>query len=290
MKIEVDRNAGVCPGVLRAIRLCEDELTKNGELIAVGPIIHNSLEVERLARLGLKTIAQETFETADDGIEKYQGKRLFIRTHGISQALRKRFEQANCEFIDGTCPTVLRSLKWIQQYADDGYQIVIIGKLAHAEVLALKGTAPQVTSVAMTIDDLNTIDFQKKTMVIAQTTINQKKFEELTHFLKLKVNNLVIKNTICRAVNLRHENLREFAASVDMVLFVGGRHSSNTNELFQICHSKNPDSHLIESPEEIQLNWLKDVNSVGISGSASTPIWQMEQVKAHLVAFDSTPI
>ncbi len=290
MKIEVDRNAGVCPGVLRAIRLCEDELTKHGELIAVGPIIHNTLEVERLASLGLKTITQETFENDDDWFEKYQGKRLFIRTHGISQLLRERFEQANCELIDGTCPTVLRSQKWIQEYAVDGYQIIIIGKPAHAEVLALKGTAPQVTSVAMTIDDLNTIDFQKKAMVIAQTTINQKKFEELTHFLKLKINNLVIKNTICRAVNLRHENLREFAASVDMVLFVGGRHSSNTNELFQICLSKNPDSHLIESPEEIQINWLKDVHSVGISGSASTPIWQMERVKAHLVALNSTPI
>lgn len=290
MKIEVDRKAGVCPGVLRAIRLCEDKLKNDGELIAVGPIIHNSQEIERLCKLGLKTIPQETLETTDKWIEKYQGKRLFIRTHGISQTLRQRFESANCELIDGTCPTVLRSQKLIQEYADKGYQIVIIGKPNHAEVLALKGVAPQVTLVAMTIDDLKMIDFQKKTMVIAQTTINQRNFEELTHFLKLKLNNLVIKNTICRAVKLRHENLRKFAASVDMVLFVGGRHSSNTNELFQICLSKNPDSHLIESPEEIQIHWLKNVNCIGISGSASTPIWQIEQVKAYLVALDSTPI
>ncbi|MBN2088357.1 4-hydroxy-3-methylbut-2-enyl diphosphate reductase [candidate division KSB1 bacterium] len=290
MRIEIDRNAGVCPGVLRAIRLCEDELKKNGELIAVGPIIHNSQEVERLASLGLRTIKQDTFESNDEWREKYQGKRLFIRTHGISPTLRGQFEVANCELIDGTCPTVLRSQKWIDEYAKDGYQIVIIGKPTHAEVLALKGAAPGVTHVAMEIEDLSQLDFQKKTMVIAQTTINQKIFEELTHFLKLKVNNLVIKNTICRAVNLRHENLREFAASVDMVLFVGGRHSSNTNELFQICLSRNPDSHLIESPEEIQIDWLKNVNCVGISGSASTPLWQMEQVKAHLVVLDSTPI
>lgn len=290
MKIEIDRNAGVCPGVLRAIRLCEDELKKNGELIAVGPIIHNSQEVERLTRLGLMTIPQETFEIDVSWKEKYQGKRIFIRTHGISPILRQQFEAADCEVIDGTCPTVSRSQKWIQEYANAGYEIVIIGKPTHAEVLALKGAAPDKTSVAMSIEDLSQLDFQKNIMVIAQTTINQKKFEELTHFLKLKVSNLVIKNTICRAVNLRHENLREFAASVDMVLFVGGRHSSNTNELFQICLSKNPDSHLIESPEEIQLDWLNNVNCVGISGSASTPMWQMEQVKAHLVALDSTPI
>ncbi len=290
MRIEIDRNAGVCPGVLRAIRLCEDELKKNGELIAVGPIIHNSKEVERLASLGLKTVAQEVFETNGASTENYQEKRLFIRAHGISPILRQRFESADCELIDGTCPVVLRSQKWIQKYAEAGYQIIIIGKPTHAEVLGLKGAAPNAAHVAMTIEDLSQLDFQKKTMVIAQTTINQKKFEELTHFLKLKVSNLVIKNTICRAVSSRHENLREFAASVDMVLFVGGRHSSNTNELFQICLSRNPDSHLIESPEEIQSDWLKDVKAVGISGSASTPLWQMEQVRAHLLSLDSTPI
>ncbi|MCI0515084.1 4-hydroxy-3-methylbut-2-enyl diphosphate reductase, partial [candidate division KSB1 bacterium] len=139
MKIEIDRNAGVCPGVLRAIRLCEDELKKNGELIAVGPIIHNSQEVERLTRLGLMTIPQETFEIDASWKEKYQGKRIFIRTHGISPTLRQQFEAADCEVIDGTCPTVLRSQKWIQEYANAGYEVVIIGKPSHAEVLALKG-------------------------------------------------------------------------------------------------------------------------------------------------------
>ena len=283
MKIQLDQNAGVCPGVARALELAE-AAGENSEtsVISVGPIIHNTVEIERLAAIGVKTMPQSDFE--DGSIVLPPGSRLIVRAHGIAKTLRSRFSASGYNIIDATCPKVWRLHQIIAEFAGNGYQIAIIGKKGHAEVLGLAGVAADASVVIHEAVDIQKLNPAQKTLVIAQTTANAARFQEFTAIIKQRISaEVTVQNSLCRAVSSRHDDLRIFAAAADVLVFVGGRNSSNTRELFKICQAVNSRSFWIEKKAELEIPWFDDAELIGVSGSVSTPMRQLEQIRAGIV-------
>lgn len=281
-RVEIDPGAGFCPGVRRAIRQAEEEIRKGGDLAVIGELIHNRREIRRLEGLGIELVDQEALAEAQSlkAIAPY--RRLMIRAHGLPKKLYQRLQAEGYEVIDGTCPVVERSQRLVRRYFERGYQVVIVGKPHHPEVVALVGQVEGPVWVAMEPEDVQDLDPGRPVLLMAQTTIEPERFERIRQELENRVETLEVRNTICKAISGRHAQVRDFAARHDVVIFVGGRNSSNTKVLFGVCKSVNPRSHWIESEDEIERDWFVGAATVGVSGSASTPPWQLEQVARYV--------
>ena len=277
MKIEIDNNSGFCFGVMRATTTAETELTKQQPLYCLGDIVHNGQEVERLTRLGLITIDHAQLAQLHD-------VRVLLRAHGEPPHTYKLAQKNNITIIDATCPVVLKLQQKIKQAytSHPEAQIVIYGKIGHAEVIGLEGQTEGNAIVVEDENDLHKIDFNKPIILFSQTTKSIEGFNKLVEIIKTKItDNLHFEyhDTICRNVANRIPNIKEFASQFDVVLFVAGAKSSNGKVLFNECLSVNPRTYLVSSAEELNPEWLKDVESIGICGATSTPKWLMETIK-----------
>jgi 4-hydroxy-3-methylbut-2-en-1-yl diphosphate reductase len=279
LKIVIDENAGVCPGVAKAIKLVEERLNQEQSLTSLGSVIHNYYEIERLKEKGLRV------DSGNDPERPFKHKEnncYFVRSHGIPKAYTARLEIENVDYIDGTCSIVKRVQKRIEEFYNDSFQIVIIGKKTHPEVIGLNGYCNNEAVVVREDDDIEQINPHLKTVMLAQTTIGKERFKDMAKKIKTVVNDLEIVDTTCNHINKRNNNLAEFAQVVDVVLMVGGSTSSNTGVLHNICYEQNKRSYRIESAGEIKHAWFKPDDCIGITGSASTPLWQLELVKDFL--------
>jgi len=279
MAVVLDPNAGPCSGVKRALRLIEEQLTLEKNVIALGQVIHNQAEIERLESMGLESIDQNSVENVNLG--RLKDKKVFVRSHGISKKLYQKLIDAGSQICDGTCPTVAAVQKKVARFYQNGYQIFIVGKAMHPEVLGLCGACEDQAILIQSIDDIESVEFNDKALLVAQTTLAYDKFLAIKEKILQIAPHVIVKDTICRQVSNRHENMRNFAAGVDVVLLVGGKNSSNTRVLFDIAKQSNPHTFWIERQEEIKSTWL-DAHSIGITGSASTPLWQLQRVKAYV--------
>jgi len=275
--VEIDESAGFCPGVRRAIQVAEEAMRSGARVAVLGELIHNRREVERLRSLGLEVIEDEQLDR-----NSQRACRLLIRTHGLPLAVRERLERDGFEMLDGTCPVVQRSQKFVRQFAARGYQVLIVGKPNHPEVVALIGQAPDAARAVLDPEGVGELDPSRPVFVLAQSTVDQSRFRAVLEHVRAIHPRVEFRDTTCRAVTGRHEALRRFASEHDVVIFVGGKNSSNTGQLFRICQSVNPRSYWVESLEEISEDWLLDVERVGVSGSASTPHWQLEEVARYI--------
>jgi 4-hydroxy-3-methylbut-2-enyl diphosphate reductase len=273
MIIEIDEKAGFCGGVRRAISLVERALKNGEEIYARGELLHNRQEMDRLCDMGL---------CVTDSLEDVIGKRLFIRTHGESKEVLAEAERIGVDVVDATCPKVRISQEIIDKAHQEGYQIVIVGKERHPEVTALMGFCEGKGIVVYHPRDLDVVDQRQKTILIAQTTVPPEVFREVKETLVHMIPNLTIHDTMCSFVTNRQRELEEFARNYDVVIFVGGKHSSNSRMLFGVCRRINPKSYFVESADELVPLWFHKVGSVGITGSASTPLWQIENIKKAL--------
>jgi len=309
MKVTVDTDSGFCFGVQFAIDRVEDEMNASGPLYSLGDIVHNAVEVERLEKLGLKTITIEEFK-------KLKNTRVFIRAHGEPPSTYKIALENNIELIDATCPVVMKLQQRIKGFYDKGYQVLIYGKEGHPEVIALCGQCNNKAIVLKRADladkgEVEKIDFSRKTVLFSQTT------KDTTGFYELKVNlenvfreqnaagnfdsqatesvvpDFQAKDTICRQVSNRDQKLAAFSKENECVIFVAGRKSSNGKVLFGVCQEANSNTHFIENQSELQRAWFLrpdggHVQSVGVCGATSTPMWVMQQVAQHIRAtFDA---
>ena len=280
MIIEIDPHAGPCPGVKRALRMAEEQLHQGESLVAVGPIIHNRSEMDRLSGLGLTTVDQITVQQGQTQV--LQNRSVFIRSHGISKALFQTVEQESKRIVNGTCPVVQKIQQMIAEYHAEGYQIIIVGKPSHPEVLGLNGHCNNQAVLVQQETDIANVDTRKPSVLLSQTTIAQSTFFKMRDLLLQRMPNLIVKDTTCRQVNRRHENIRNFAKRVDVVLLVGGKQSSNTRVLYEKSRECNPNTHWIESAADLEPRWFSPDDHVGITGSASTPIWQLQQIQQCL--------
>ncbi len=276
MKVEIDEHSGFCTGVVNAIRKAEQELEK-GVLFCIGDIVHNSLEVERLKRKGLKTIEHAEFCSLHDC-------RVLFRAHGEPPESYVTARRNGIEVIDASCTVVLNLQRRIREAYEKAKtqngQIVIYGKRGHAEVVGLVGQTQGEALVIEQEEDIRQIDFSRPVILFSQTTKSLEGFRRIAGLLKERGGHLVvIHDTICRKVANRIPQLKEFAGQHDVVIFVSGKKSSNGKQLFTVCREVNPRTYFVQSAEDVIPSMLRDAECVGISGATSTPRWIMEEIK-----------
>lgn len=277
MRVEIDRRSGFCFGVINAIREAENELKRSKELYCLGDIVHNGREVERLEKMGLKSISKEEFF-------KLKDCKVLIRAHGEPPETYEYARENNIELIDATCPVVITLQEKVKgsylNTAPQNGQVVIYGKRGHAEVIGLDGQTDNTALVLESLDDVEKVDPTRPVALYSQTTKRIEDFHDIAKSVKERMQPGVpvqIKDTICRQVSNRVPNLQKFAAEYDMVLFIAGEKSSNGRYLYTICKEVNPKSYKISAIEQIEKEWFEGVESVGICGATSTPQWLMEQ-------------
>ena len=286
MKIEIDSGSGFCFGVTTAITKAETELSDGTILYCLGDIVHNGLECKRLKRMGLITINH-------DEMKRLHDVKVLLRAHGEPPETYAMAEENNIEIIDATCPVVLQLQRRIKrQYdANPEAQIVIFGKPGHAEVLGLVGQTNGTAKVIAHFDDVKSLDMNRDTYLYSQTTKSLDEFHRIIEYIQQHISKeakFESFDTICRNVANRMPNISSFAARHDLVLFVCGRKSSNGQVLFDECHSVNPNSYQVESPDEIKGEWLHGVDTIGICGATSTPKWLMEECRDRIEKYKLT--
>lgn len=282
IKVETDEGSGFCFGVVTAIHKAEEELAKGETLYCLGDIVHNSREVERLKAMGLITINRDEFR-------QLRNAKVLLRAHGEPPETYQIAHKNNIEIIDATCPVVLRLQKRIkQEFRKEDFeakQIVIYGKNGHAEVLGLVGQTGGQAIVIESAEEAKKLDFTKSIRLFSQTTKSLDEFQEIVEYIKLHISpdaTFEYYDTICRQVANRMPNLREFAATHDLIFFVSGKKSSNGKMLFEECLKVNANSHLIDNEKEIDPSLLRNVESIGVCGATSTPKWLMEKIHDHI--------
>lgn len=292
LTVDIDNNSGFCAGVIRAIGKAEDFLAKGDRLYSLGAIVHNDAELNRLIAKGLVTIDKEDLEEMVEA----GGETLLIRAHGEPPKTYETAESLGFEIIDCTCPVVLKLQKlikdvYLRQVEEGNGQIIIFGKIGHAEVLGLlgqtDGTAIVVEDVAMLeeLADNGTIRPDTPTEVFSQTTKSPAEYTRLCARLEEMIGKelLNIHDTICSQVATRHERLSRFALEHDIVIFVSGKASSNGKVLCDLCKSLNIRTYHIDSVAEIKREWFRADDKVGVCGATSTPKWLLEEVAEHIL-------
>lgn len=287
LTVEIDKRSGFCGGVIRAISRAEEflDLNPGRKLYSLGAIVHNEAELSRLGAKGLVTVGKEDIPNIPDP----STETLLIRAHGEPPETYELASQVGINVIDCTCPVVLRLQKSIREaYASHG-QIVIFGKIGHAEVMGLLG---QVGGDAVVIENMDmllaaledgAINLDVPLEIFSQTTKSPTEYSEICSVLSEKARTgLTVHNTICSQVAFRHEELASFASSHDVILFVSGASSSNGKVLCDLCRTHNPRTMHISGPEEIDPAWFDPDDRVGICGATSTPRWLLEEVASKL--------
>ena len=284
LKVEIDPGSGFCGGVIRAITRAEEFLSGGEALFSLGAIVHNEAELERLQSIGLKTI--DTLE------EVPAGETVLIRAHGEPPSTYKAASERSLAVIDCTCPVVLQLQRRIreayQRLHADGLkgQVIIFGRVGHAEVLGLLG---QVDGDALVVENAEMLteaisagrlNFQEPMEIFSQTTKSPAEYAQICEMLRGRGANITVHSTICGQVASRHEKLSAFARSHDVILFVSGRSSSNGKVLSNLCKSVNSRTYLLGSASEIDPEWFRNAATVGICGATSTPKWLLEDVAA----------
>lgn len=280
--IEIDQKSGFCFGVVNAIKKAEEELAKGEILYCLGDIVHNNLEVERLEKLGLRTINHEQFA-------QLKNVKVLLRAHGEPPKTYETAKQNNIEIIDASCPVVLRlqkkiNVKYVSEI-ENNTQIVIYGKKGHAEVNGLLGQTNDSAIVVEKKEDLDKLDYNRNICLFSQTTKPLDGFQEMIDIIQSRMigdARFEYNDTICRQVSNRIPNIKDFATKHDIVFFVAGEKSSNGKVLFAECKKYNENSYFVTTPDDIDLSVIKPNSTIGICGATSTPTWQMEAVENYI--------
>lgn len=284
MIVEIDQKSGFCFGVLNAIGKAEETLKTEDALYSLGHIVHNELEVKRLQEIGLHVINHDEFF-------KLKNCKVLIRAHGEPPSTYEYARQNNITLIDATCPVVLKLQQRVKKASETmtelGGQVVIFGHQGHAEVTGLVGQTDNQAVIIDNPEDYLDIDLSRPLIVFSQTTKSVVDFKKLTERIKnhAQTNRVEVHDTICRQVSNRVPHLLKFAVRFDLVVFVGGLHSSNAQVLFDVCKKQNERSYFVSSPDDLQANWFSGINTVGICGATSTPQWLMEKVAERINQF-----
>jgi len=287
LKITVDPKSGFCFGVVYAIEMAENILKEDNKLYCLGDIVHNNREVDRLNNLGLEIIDHKRLSELNDC-------KVLIRAHGEPPSTYEIALKNNIELLDASCPVVLK----LQHQIKEGYetikkidgQVIIYGKEGHAEVTGLVGQTNGEAIIVTTKEDISKIDFEKPIYIYSQTTKSPKAFQDIVDEIKKELIALgkdvdlkfVVHDTLCRQVSGREPQLKAFASENDVIVFVSGTKSSNGKMLFLSCKEQNKQSYFVSDTKEIDENWFKNSNSVGICGATSTPRWLMDEVADHI--------
>ncbi len=279
MKVIKAKTAGFCFGVKRAVDTVYEQVdTCSGPIYTYGPIIHNEEVVKDMESKGVVVLRTE--EELDD----ISGGTVIIRSHGVEKRIYDKLEAKGIRIVDATCPFVKKIHNIVQKESAAGKYILIIGSPDHPEVIGIRGWAGEHAAVVQNTDDIENIDFSKnrKICVVSQTTFNYNKFKDLVEIIKKKSYDIIVLNTICNATKERQTEAESIAESVDAMIVIGDKHSSNTQKLFEICHRACNNTYYIQTLDDLDLNQLGSVETVGITAGASTPNNIIEEVQNNV--------
>ena len=285
MNITVAKSAGFCFGVKRAVnKVYEQADIKKGPVYTYGPIIHNEEVVRDLEEKGVTVI-----ESLEDFTEtQIQDKgTVVIRSHGVAKSVYDRLGRLGFEIEDATCPFVLKIHQIVEEFSKDGYEIVIIGSSSHPEVEGIRGWCdPQHTAVIEKPEEAAAFCPKEgqKLCIVAQTTFNYKKFQELVEIIREKgyIRNIRVLNTICNATEERQNEAASLAETSDIMIVIGGRSSSNTQKLYEICKEECANTYYIQTEADLNLISTSHIDNVGITAGASTPNKIIEEVQKYV--------
>jgi 4-hydroxy-3-methylbut-2-enyl diphosphate reductase len=244
-----------------------------------GPIIHNEEVVEELAKKGVSIIPEGS------DLSKVPVGTVIIRSHGISQKDLEKIRAAGFHIVDATCPFVLKIHRYVEKYSKEGAYILVVGDRTHPEVLGIvgwiHGEEGKDYSIITKEQDVMCLPRMnsREICIVSQTTFNYNKFQDLVEIIKKKGYNITVLNTICNATEERQVAAAEIASQVDAMIVIGGRSSSNTQKLFEICKNECEDTYYIQTKDDLDLSLLRSMNKVGITAGASTPNKIIEEVQ-----------
>ena len=281
MNVELAKTAGFCFGVKRAVDTVYQQIEQyRGEKIfTYGPIIHNEEVIKDLRSHGVEVLNdEEELKTADADV-------VVIRSHGVAKYIYDILEERGITCVDATCPFVKKIHKIVAEKSAEGSYIVIVGNGEDAEVQGIRGWAGEQVTVLQTPEDAERFelpDKDQKVCIVAQTTFNYNKFKELVEIISKKRYDIVVLNTICNATKERQTEARQIAARVDAMVVIGDKRSSNTQKLFEICKEECLNTYYIQTLDDLDINQLRSVESVGITAGASTPNKIIEEVQNNV--------
>ncbi len=275
MQVLLANEYGFCFGVERAVEMVEDAIGKGASVKALGPLIHNEQEMQRLAHEGVTTVnAPVQISRTDTAV---------IRAHGVTPEVQRELEATAAGVVDATCPFVTRVQKLASRAAAADRHIVVVGSPEHPEMIGVHGYAPEHAFVIRDESEIDTLPRLRNPLVVSQTTIKAKTFFDTAEAVRQKTDDTVeVINTICSATRDRQDAARALSTMVDAFYIIGGRHSSNSVKLLNVCKENCEKSFLIETEAEIDANDLVGVEKVGVTAGASTPNWLIDRVVKHL--------
>ena len=275
MEVILAKTAGFCFGVKRAVDTVYKEAGKKN-VYTYGPIIHNSEVVNDLKKKGVEVInSREELEALEEGT-------VIIRSHGVAREIYDLIHEKRLELVDATCPFVRKIHKIVEKAGNDGDQVIIVGSEHHPEVQGIKGWCTGEVHIISDAEQFEGIDLNKPTTLVSQTTFNYKKFQDLVEKFEKKGYDILVLNTICNATQERQVEARRIASEVDAMIVIGGRHSSNTQKLYEICQKECKNTYFIQSLGDFNPECVNSVRSVGITAGASTPNQIIEEVHTNV--------
>ena len=280
MEVVKAKSAGFCFGVKKAMETVYQQIEANADkpIYTFGPLIHNEEVVKELKSKGVEVVdSVEELKALKEGI-------VIIRSHGVSKDIYKIMEDNGIECVDATCPFVKRIHKIVEKESEAGKRIIIIGNDGHPEVEGIKGWS---STTAMVIENEEeakefSCNSEEKICIVSQTTFNYNKFQELVEIFQKKGYDISVVNTICNATEERQTEAKKIAAEADVMIVIGGTHSSNTRKLYEICKNECENTHFIQTLDDLNLELPKSVRLVGITAGASTPNNIIEEVQNYV--------
>ena len=275
MKVELAKSAGFCFGVEKAVNTVYEEAKKENEIVyTLGPIIHNEEVVKDMKKRGVEAVKMEDLASLPKGT-------VIIRSHGVSREVYNFVKNSGHRVVDATCPFVKKIHAIVSVQSGKGKTVVIIGNPDHPEVMGIKGWGDENTYAVENIEQFINLDLKKdeEMIIVAQTTFNHKKFQEIIDKISLLGYDVRCFNTICNATQERQAEAKKIASNVDAMIVIGDKKSSNTGKLVEICQEECKNTVFIQTLEDLDYDALLSVDSVGITAGASTPKHIIEEVQ-----------
>ncbi len=278
MEVILAQHAGFCFGVERAVEQVYEQAATGKPIYTYGPIIHNEEVVKDLAQKGVRVI-----ESVSELAQIKEGT-IVIRSHGVARKVCELIKERGLECVDATCPFVKRIHNIVEKESEAGKRVVIIGNAGHPEVEGIMGWAKTDTTVIGTLEEAQKFIYNpgEELCIVSQTTFNYNKFQDMVEIFRKKGYNGSVVNTICNATEVRQTEARKIAAKVDVMIVIGGNHSSNTRKLYEICRQECVNTYFIQTLDDLHLDLPKSVRLVGITAGASTPNNIIEEVQNYV--------
>ena len=278
MEVIVAKNSGFCFGVKRAVDTVYEQIEAGKNIYTYGPIIHNEEVVHDLEKKGVQVL------TDKEALLALKSGTVIIRSHGVPKEICDIIEKKGLECIDATCPFVKRIHKIVEKAGEENQDVVIVGNAKHPEVEGIVSWTKSKTTIIESIDEARNYqaDSSRKICLVSQTTFNYNKFQDIVEIFKERGYNVSVVNTICNATEERQTEAKKIAASVDVMIVIGGKHSSNTRKLYEICEKECAHTYFIQTLDDLHLELPKSVRLVGITAGASTPKNIIEEVQNYV--------